>query len=195
MPILLHLVEFAPCPKLGFFFFFWDLLVSDLYEVCLLWKFGWHVKQLIGNSLFLSYLFSLQIVLPPHLERIREKLAENIHELWVMNKIELGWQYGPVCTLQPNFLLIALYDSVHWFQCTNGTAFFIIPPKISKVFLHLPTKSMWKPTALGHFWTKILVLKLFGSEIFSLTVSTESTQWVFHLLFVLGARCSTDWWS
>ncbi|XP_053461568.1 ryanodine receptor 2 isoform X3 [Nycticebus coucang] len=37
-----------------------------------------------------------QIVLPPHLERIREKLAENIHELWVMNKIELGWQYGPV---------------------------------------------------------------------------------------------------
>ncbi|XP_035260545.1 ryanodine receptor 2 isoform X2 [Anguilla anguilla] len=37
-----------------------------------------------------------QIVLPPHLERIREKLAENIHELWVMNKIELGWTYGTV---------------------------------------------------------------------------------------------------
>ncbi|XP_056888735.1 ryanodine receptor 2 isoform X2 [Takifugu flavidus] len=35
-----------------------------------------------------------QIVLPPNLERIREKLAENIHELWVMNKIELGWTYG-----------------------------------------------------------------------------------------------------
>uniref|UniRef100_F6UA28 Ryanodine receptor 2 n=1 Tax=Ornithorhynchus anatinus TaxID=9258 RepID=F6UA28_ORNAN len=37
-----------------------------------------------------------QVVLSPHLERIREKLAENIHELWVMNKVELGWQYGPV---------------------------------------------------------------------------------------------------
>ncbi|KAM9837412.1 LOW QUALITY PROTEIN: ryanodine receptor 2 [Aulostomus maculatus] len=37
-----------------------------------------------------------QIILPPHLERIREKLAENIHELWVMNKIELGWTYGAV---------------------------------------------------------------------------------------------------
>ncbi|XP_028285731.1 ryanodine receptor 2 [Parambassis ranga] len=37
-----------------------------------------------------------QIVLPPNLERIREKLAENIHELWVMNKIELGWTYGAV---------------------------------------------------------------------------------------------------
>lgn len=37
-------------------------------------------------------------MLPPHLERIREKLAENIHELWVMNKIELGWTYGAVST-------------------------------------------------------------------------------------------------
>uniref|UniRef100_A0A3B1K1U7 Ryanodine receptor 2 n=1 Tax=Astyanax mexicanus TaxID=7994 RepID=A0A3B1K1U7_ASTMX len=37
-----------------------------------------------------------QIVLPPHLERIREKLAENIHELWVMNKIDLGWMYGAI---------------------------------------------------------------------------------------------------
>uniref|UniRef100_A0A6Q2XQ02 Ryanodine receptor 2 n=1 Tax=Esox lucius TaxID=8010 RepID=A0A6Q2XQ02_ESOLU len=37
-----------------------------------------------------------QIVLPPHLEKIREKLAENIHELWVMNKIDLGWTYGAV---------------------------------------------------------------------------------------------------
>ncbi|XP_054615531.1 ryanodine receptor 2 isoform X15 [Dunckerocampus dactyliophorus] len=37
-----------------------------------------------------------QITLPPQLERIREKLAENIHELWVMNKIELGWTYGTV---------------------------------------------------------------------------------------------------
>lgn len=35
-------------------------------------------------------------MLPPHLERIREKLAENIHELWVMNKIELGWTFGAV---------------------------------------------------------------------------------------------------
>lgn len=37
-----------------------------------------------------------QIVLPPHLERIREKLAENIHELWALTRIEQGWTYGPV---------------------------------------------------------------------------------------------------
>ncbi|XP_061561261.1 ryanodine receptor 2 isoform X2 [Phycodurus eques] len=37
-----------------------------------------------------------QIVLPFHLERIKDKLAENIHELWVMNKIEFGWTYGVI---------------------------------------------------------------------------------------------------
>ncbi|XP_009475014.1 PREDICTED: ryanodine receptor 1-like [Nipponia nippon] len=36
------------------------------------------------------------IVLPPHLERIREKLAENIHELWALTRIEQGWTYGPI---------------------------------------------------------------------------------------------------
>uniref|UniRef100_A0A8C3CTU5 Ryanodine receptor 1 n=1 Tax=Cairina moschata TaxID=8855 RepID=A0A8C3CTU5_CAIMO len=39
---------------------------------------------------------TMQIVLPPHLERIREKLAENIHELWALTRIEQGWTYGPV---------------------------------------------------------------------------------------------------
>uniref|UniRef100_A0A8D0HN71 Ryanodine receptor 2 n=1 Tax=Sphenodon punctatus TaxID=8508 RepID=A0A8D0HN71_SPHPU len=60
-------------------------------------------RDLLGPSVSLSQaaftpvpVDTSQVVLPPHLERIREKLAENIHELWVMNKIELGWQYGPV---------------------------------------------------------------------------------------------------
>ncbi|XP_059214929.1 ryanodine receptor 2 [Centropristis striata] len=37
-----------------------------------------------------------KVVLPPQLEDIREKMAENIHELWTVDKIELGWAYGPV---------------------------------------------------------------------------------------------------
>ncbi|KAJ8269879.1 hypothetical protein GJAV_G00107820 [Gymnothorax javanicus] len=37
-----------------------------------------------------------QIVVPPHLEAVRDKLAENIHELWGKNKIELGWSYGKI---------------------------------------------------------------------------------------------------
>ncbi|XP_070696712.1 ryanodine receptor 2 [Pempheris klunzingeri] len=37
-----------------------------------------------------------KVVLPPQLEDIREKMAENIHELWAMEKIDLGWTHGPV---------------------------------------------------------------------------------------------------
>ncbi|XP_066532570.1 ryanodine receptor 3 [Hoplias malabaricus] len=61
------------------------------------------VRDLLGTTEFLSQASFIpmpvntsQIVLPPHLENIRDKLAENIHELWGMNKIELGWTYGKV---------------------------------------------------------------------------------------------------
>ncbi|XP_047459189.1 ryanodine receptor 2 isoform X2 [Mugil cephalus] len=37
-----------------------------------------------------------KVQLPPQLEDIREKMAENIHELWVMDKIDLGWTHGQV---------------------------------------------------------------------------------------------------
>uniref|UniRef100_A0A3Q2DZ09 MIR domain-containing protein n=1 Tax=Cyprinodon variegatus TaxID=28743 RepID=A0A3Q2DZ09_CYPVA len=60
-------------------------------------------KDLLGPTITLSQaaftptpVDTSQVVLPSHLDRIREKLAENIHELWVMNKIELGWTYGAV---------------------------------------------------------------------------------------------------
>lgn len=44
--------------------------------------------------------FMSQIVMPPHLEKVRDRLAENIHELWAINKIELGWTYGKVQLFQ-----------------------------------------------------------------------------------------------
>nr|CAD7395326.1 unnamed protein product [Timema poppensis] len=34
------------------------------------------------------------ITLPTYVESIRDRLAENIHEMWAMNKIEAGWIYG-----------------------------------------------------------------------------------------------------
>nr|XP_055028049.1 ryanodine receptor 2 [Misgurnus anguillicaudatus] len=37
-----------------------------------------------------------QVEYPPQLEQIRERLAENLHELWLIDKIEQGWTYGPV---------------------------------------------------------------------------------------------------
>ncbi|RWS13212.1 ryanodine receptor-like protein, partial [Dinothrombium tinctorium] len=36
------------------------------------------------------------ITLPHYIENIRDKLAENIHEVWAMNKIEGNWTYGEV---------------------------------------------------------------------------------------------------
>lgn len=49
-------------------------------------------------------LLLFQIVLPPHLERIREKLAENSHELWAVTRIEQGWTYGPVSISSVGYL-------------------------------------------------------------------------------------------
>ncbi|XP_059897680.1 ryanodine receptor 3 isoform X2 [Gadus macrocephalus] len=61
------------------------------------------IRDLLGTTHFLSQasfiptpVDTTQVVLPPHLDNVRDKLAENIHELWGMNKIELGWTYGKV---------------------------------------------------------------------------------------------------
>ncbi|KAM8737294.1 ryanodine receptor 3 isoform 6-T6 [Acanthopagrus schlegelii] len=61
------------------------------------------VRDLLGTAQFLSQASFIptpvetgQIVMPLHLEKVRDKLAENIHELWGMNKIELGWSYGKI---------------------------------------------------------------------------------------------------
>ncbi|ESO90186.1 hypothetical protein LOTGIDRAFT_123762 [Lottia gigantea] len=35
-----------------------------------------------------------RIQLPAYIENVRDKLAENLHELWAMSKIEQGWSYG-----------------------------------------------------------------------------------------------------
>ncbi len=49
--------------------------------------------------------------MPLHLEKVRDKLAENIHELWGMNKIELGWSYGKVRKSQI-FLIEHCYNKI-----------------------------------------------------------------------------------
>uniref|UniRef100_A0A8C5BBS0 Ryanodine receptor 1 n=1 Tax=Gadus morhua TaxID=8049 RepID=A0A8C5BBS0_GADMO len=58
------------------------------------------VRNLLGPTQSLTHtsftpcpVDTVQIVLPPNLERIREKLAENIHELWAVTRIEQGWTY------------------------------------------------------------------------------------------------------
>ncbi|XP_046711318.1 ryanodine receptor 3-like [Silurus meridionalis] len=61
------------------------------------------VRDLLGTAQFLSQASFIptpvdtsHIVMPPHLEKVRDRLAGNIHELWAMNKIELGWSYGKI---------------------------------------------------------------------------------------------------
>uniref|UniRef100_A0A4W5NRM4 Ryanodine receptor 3 n=1 Tax=Hucho hucho TaxID=62062 RepID=A0A4W5NRM4_9TELE len=61
------------------------------------------VRDLLGTTQFMSQASFIptpvetsQIVMPPYLEKVRDRLAENIHELWGMNKIELGWSYGKI---------------------------------------------------------------------------------------------------
>ncbi|XP_059411475.1 ryanodine receptor 3 isoform X2 [Carassius carassius] len=61
------------------------------------------VRDLLGNTHFISQTSFIpkpvdtsQIGMPPHLEKVRDRLAENIHELWGTNKIELGWSYGKI---------------------------------------------------------------------------------------------------
>lgn len=36
------------------------------------------------------------VMLPHFAQEITQKFAENLHELWAMRKIELGWSYGEV---------------------------------------------------------------------------------------------------
>lgn len=37
-----------------------------------------------------------QIEIPPSLAGLREKLAENAHEVWAKTRLGEGWNYGPV---------------------------------------------------------------------------------------------------
>ena len=45
-----------------------------------------------------AMLMLFQIQLPTYIENVRDKLAENMHELWAVAKIDQGWTYGEVCT-------------------------------------------------------------------------------------------------
>ncbi|XP_052827801.1 ryanodine receptor isoform X7 [Octopus bimaculoides] len=48
------------------------------------------------NAFVPSPIDTTHVQLPAYIENVRDKLAENIHELWSMNKIEQAWTYGEV---------------------------------------------------------------------------------------------------
>lgn len=36
-----------------------------------------------------------KVVLPDELMELAESMAENVHEVWAMTRIDQGWSYGP----------------------------------------------------------------------------------------------------
>ena len=36
------------------------------------------------------------ILLPPELQELTEKIAENVHDVWAQGRMAQGWRYGPV---------------------------------------------------------------------------------------------------
>ena len=54
--------------------------------------------SMLSCSIIYLYLV-LQIQLPSYVDGVRDKLAENIHELWAMGKIEQGWLFSGVSIL------------------------------------------------------------------------------------------------
>ncbi len=50
-----------------------------------------NLSAIVRLDLF-GHLFQIQLA--PFVENIRDKLAENIHEMWAVTKIETGWCFG-----------------------------------------------------------------------------------------------------
>ena len=44
--------------------------------------------------------------MPQYVERVTDKLAENIHEQWTMGKIEQGWTYAEVNSIVSVLVII-----------------------------------------------------------------------------------------
>lgn len=115
-------------------------------------------KDLDVPALSHSVYLSVQIVLPPHLERIREKLAENIHELWAITRIEQGWTYGTV--------------SIQWtLQYSNSTD--------DQVGLH-PVQMIWSLSVETWF---VSTLQAVLAELWGCSISLESAVSQVMVLF------------
>lgn len=58
------------------------------------------------------------IEVPEYIEGVRDKLAENLHEIWAMYKIEQGWKYSEVSNAFLYQYVIALKESTYYFTIT-----------------------------------------------------------------------------
>ena len=56
--------------------------------------FGPNVEYIDDAAFVPKPVDTAEITLPTYIESVRDKLAENTHEVWAMNKIEAGWIYS-----------------------------------------------------------------------------------------------------
>ena len=56
--------------------------------------FGPNVENIDDAAFVPNPVETGEITLPTYIESVRDKLAENTHEVWAMNKIEAGWVYS-----------------------------------------------------------------------------------------------------
>jgi ryanodine receptor 2 len=80
------------------------------------------------------------VSLASYIESIRDKLAENIHEMWAMNKIEAGWQWGEYRD-----------DLRHVHPCL--VPFDKLPPAEKKYDSQLAVQTLKTIIALGYYIT------------------------------------------
>ncbi|XP_041353187.1 ryanodine receptor-like isoform X2 [Gigantopelta aegis] len=81
-----------------------SLLPKEKLKIDPIFFFGELQKNILsGPTEFVDYhpfvpnpVITSKIQLPAYVENVRDKLAENLHEIWAMNKIEQGWSYGEV---------------------------------------------------------------------------------------------------
>lgn len=87
---------------------------QDQIEICECLSFGDIAKNVYSGPStlhqntepFVPTPVDISAVMLPHFAmEIHERLAENLHELWAMRKIELGWCYGEVSQVMVNRML------------------------------------------------------------------------------------------
>lgn len=73
-----------------------------------IWLINYLTKDERNSRYILNFYFQIQ--LPAYIENVRDRLAENLHEVWAASKIEQGWSFGEV-----SFYFINVYFKLYLF--------------------------------------------------------------------------------
>lgn len=61
----------------------------------------YYESRLMNNKKYNSVpVDTSDVVLPEELQALKEKIAENVHDVWAVGRMAEGWVYGPVKDLE-----------------------------------------------------------------------------------------------